>query len=297
MRSLMLSLMVLAACGADADESEVGDGGINDAPDGSTGNPLIDAGPTELPVLFSIQFDYRFDTSGFFADVSRRETLEEAAKSWGRVFSDDFPTIPAGTTVRTRDPESPQAAGMNLTIDTDIDDLLVFVGCSTIDGESGITAMSNHSAAINSVADSTLRNALNQRYRGADFQPWTGWISFDCDEDFFFDASPETDDDIPGVMSDFFSVAMHELGHVMGVGTADAFEALRQGPPMVFVGSEAVAAHGGNVPLTPNGVHLDSSVVSDGHATLFDSSHPGGARTAPTSLDIALLLDLGYQRP
>ena len=100
MRRWILCLITLAACGVDDADTQLGDGGQANAPDGRPGDPTMDAGTdagrTDLPVQFLIQFDYRFDTSGFFDDAGRRATLEEAGKSWGRTFADDFPSIPAG---------------------------------------------------------------------------------------------------------------------------------------------------------------------------------------------------------
>jgi hypothetical protein len=298
MRWLVVMLMAIAACSgepAGGDSPLPGPGPGPDAaspPDDGTG---LDAGVEELPIRFVIDFDYRFDDAGFFDDPDRRATLEAAAANWGRIFDQDYPTISAGTLVRTRDPEEPDASGFNLELDRDIDDLLIFVGCANLDGPSGNTAKANHAAAINAIADQSLREELEARYRGPDFQPWTGWITFDCQESWFFDQSPESDDDIPGSDSDFLSVAMHEIGHVLGFGTADAFFELRTENPMSFVGSEAVTVHGGPVPLSSGGGHLDSSLTSDGKETLLDPSRAGGTRTLPTSLDIAVLVDLGHQ--
>ena len=47
-------------------------------------------------MTFNIQFDYRFDTEGFFNDPLRRNTLESSANIWESHISDDFTAIPAG---------------------------------------------------------------------------------------------------------------------------------------------------------------------------------------------------------
>jgi hypothetical protein len=202
--------------------------------------------------------------------------------------------IPAGTSIRTRDPEAPDAEGVSFASDVAIDDLLVFVGCSNIDGPGGVTATSNHAAAIASVADPQLQARLQLRYEGADFQPWTGWISFDCDEAWYFDDDVSTAGDLPGSDRDFWTVAMHELEHVLGFGTAIAHFDLVSGGS--FTGPAAVAEHGGPVPMTGTGTHFADGVTSDGVAPLMDQSRPNGVRFAPTSLDVAALADLGYQR-
>ena len=297
--SASLVVASLIACsGPGVDDDEIAQpgpsGSAGGKPDGATPAP-VDAGVSEIQ--FRIEFDYRFDDAGYFAAAERRATLEAAAASWGRIFSDDFPAIPAGTEVRTRHPEAPGESGFGFVIDREIDDLLVFVGCSEMDGVGGTMAISNSAAAINAVTDPVLRDELRERYQGDRFQPWTAWISFDCEDDFYFDQSMSSDDDIPSADADFYSVALHELGHVLGFGTADAFFALREEAPMRFVGANAVAAYGEAVPLSSSGVHLDSAVQSDGRFTLMDPSRPGGVRTEPTPLDIAVLTDLGYTAP
>ncbi|MEZ4368159.1 MAG: hypothetical protein R2939_18045 [Kofleriaceae bacterium] len=277
-RWLLTAATACAGCGAD--DADLVDGGPGQA-DGAAQGGL------------SIALDYRFDDAAFFTPAART-TLAAAAAAWGATFTDDFFEIPAGTSVRTRDPEAPTADGMAFDLDVAIDDLLVFVGCSHIDGPSGVTATSNHSAALGSVVDGALRAQLQARYQGADFEPWTAWISFDCDEAWFFDQTLEDASDIPGDQTDFWSTAMHELAHTLGFGTADAFAALVDGTP-AFTGAHAVAAHGGPVPLTAAGTHFASGLSSDGREPLMDSSRPGGERFPPTTLDRAALADLGYQ--
>ncbi len=302
--SLLLLLSFSLACGDDgrvftdasfdaspADAAGDADGAAADA---STDTGASDASAdTGAPVDgVSIVFDYRFDTDGFFDDPARRTTLELAAAAWGRILADDFETVPAGTSLLTRDPQRPADPGMNLTIDEDIDDLYVFVGCSMVDG--GI-AQSNNTAALGTVSDPALQARLIERYQGADFEPWTGWISFDCDEPWFFDDTPETEDDIPPAMNDFYSTAMHEMGHVLGFGTADAFEVLVDDAAMTYTGAAAVAAYGGPVPLSASLAHWDSSLRSDGRPTLMDPSRTVGTRTPPTTLDKSAFTDFGYE--
>lgn len=148
---------------------------------------------------------------------------------------------PAGQT-DAGDPEAPNAAATSFPSDVEIDDVLIFAGCSAIDGAGGTLAVSNHSAAINSVSDTTLREQLRTRYEGLEFQPWTGWISFDCGENWFFDPTPATVTDLPANRPDFLSTANHELGHVLGFGTAMAYFAHVSNA--TFTGAQAIDTHG-----------------------------------------------------
>ncbi|MFK7992203.1 MAG: hypothetical protein AB8I08_39655 [Sandaracinaceae bacterium] len=298
--SLLLCLLVLAIATGCEDDRVATDGSVpTDAPamDAAVEDAgAADAGPdagramdAAAPEGLSVVFDYRYDTAGFFSDPSRRAALEAAAAVWSTLLTDDFEDIPAGTTIRTRDPENPTAAATNFPSDDVIDDVLIFVGCARFDG--GL-AQSNHAAALSSVADVALANRLRARSQGADFQPWTGWISFNCDTPWFFDDTLETDSDIPGGQNDFHSTAMHEIAHVLGFGTSNAFSDQVSGG--AFTGPTAVESFGGPVPLTSSGVHFQSSVVSGGNVTLMDISRTIGTRTLPTPVDIAVMADLGY---
>ena len=292
--SVGLALVGLA-CGRDRDRDEPDDdAGLDAAAPVPDGEAALDAGADASdpvpPEGLRIEFDYRFDTAGFFDDPARRRLIEAAAAVWGAVLADDFDAIPAGTEVRTRDPEHPDQQGLSFPIEEEIDDVLVFVGCAP---QADSTAMSNNAAAIEAVVDPVLREVLRARYEGADFEPWTGWISFDCDHEFFVDDSPGTDDDIPAAATDMLSTTLHELGHVLGFGASEAFLALVDDENH-FTGPLAMAEVGGPVPLSPDGCHLDSQLVSDGRSTLMDTSRTVGTRTPPTSLDAACLGDLGY---
>jgi hypothetical protein len=96
-------------------------------------------------------------------------------------------------------------------------------------------------------------------------------------------------------MNDFYSTAMHEMGHVLGFGTADAFEVLVDDTAGTYTGAAAVAVYGGPVPLSSSLVHWDSSLRSDGRPTLMDPSRTIGTRTPPTTLDRSAFTDLGYE--
>lgn len=286
MSNRWLIALVAAGCGGEF---------AGDDPDAL---PATDGAPADFdaPVTptdgLSIAFDYRYDDAGFFTP-DRRLVLEAAARHWGALLVDEFPDIPAGTSVRTRDPEAPTAAATSFDIDVAIEDVLIFAGCGTIDGVGGTLALSNNSAAINTVTDATLREQLRSRYEGAQFQPWTGWVSFDCAEDWFFDPTPATDTDLPGGQPDFLSTANHELGHILGFGTAAAYLGLVTGT--TFTGTEAMSSYGGPVPLIASGTHFAAGLSSGGREPLMDPGRPGGTRSTATPVDVAALADLGYQ--
>lgn len=262
------------------------DAGSPDA--GSSDAGSSDAGGAAPGI--TIEFDYRFDTSGWFADPVRRRALEAAAAIWSARIVDDFENIPVGTTVRVQDPEDPDATGMNFAIDREIDDVLVFVACASLPGTHN--AITRSSAAIGSVSDPALSARLSDRWYGSDYEPWVSAITFECSGSWYFDPTPDTASDIPSASRDFITVAAHELGHVLGFGNSDAYRALVSGG--TFVGATAVRVYGGPVPLASSEAHFLSGLSFGGLEPLLDPEKGPGLRVEPTNLDLAVLADIGY---
>lgn len=299
MRALSVGLiaLVLAASGC-GDEQLAGEGREDVPPSSeptpgasgsSSASPATDPGLP--PVRLKIKIDYRFDTKGFFASPERRAALQGAARIWGRLVQDDFAMVPKGTHVRVRDPEHPAEPAQALDIDEDIDDLVVFVGSSALAGST--SAASQATAGLAAITDDALRGSLEKRFYGTPFQPWTGWISFDEGEPWYFDPDAETPKAVPPGKLDFVSVALHEMCHVLGFGTADAFKAMAS--TGAFTGAKARAAAGGSAPaLTNDRTHFASTVLANGKRPLMDVSDAAGTRYLPTSIDLGVLEDLGY---
>jgi hypothetical protein len=91
---------------------------------------------------------------------------------------------------------------------------------------------------------------------------------------------------------DFYSVATHELGHVMGIGTANQwFSQVQNGK---FVGARAQSLYGGPVPLDPSRAHWADGVAINGQVVSLDPSMSYGTRVTWSSLDQAALRDIGW---
>jgi len=97
---------------------------------------------------------------------------------------------------------------------------------------------------------------------------------------------------------DLYSVAIHELMHVLGFGTSLTWNSLQQGS--AWTGTEAAALAGGGANLL-QGPHIVSGKmstrVSDNapQEAAMDPSLTRGARKQLTWLDVAFLRDLGWQ--
>ena len=275
--------------GAEGGPTALADGAPARPSDGDGGATTTDGKADLGAVRFTIQVDYRFDKAGFFADPVRKKALEGACRIWGRLLSDDFPAVPKGTYIKVRNPERPNDPAVALTIDYEIDDLVIFVGSSDL--APGITGVSSPTAGLSGISDGALAAALQQRFEATPFQPWTAWISFDSNTDFTFDPDPELGTAVPAGKLDFVSVALHEIGHTLGFGTAASFKSKISGG--VFTGAKTVALLGGPLPLTADLGHVPNTTMSGGHRMLMDLSDGLGTRYVPTPLDQAVLEDLG----
>lgn len=158
-------------------------------------------------------------TLKYLVNVTERqnEVFQSAAARWERIIIKDNPSISA---------EIPSAfEGLPaLTADGPIDDIVIEVVIGTIDGPGNV-----------------LGQAGPRYFRNSDFLPVSGIMYFDVDDLTFLDE-----------LDLFEEVIVHEMGHVLGIGTMWNFgRTLREGPTTnpYFTGKMANTfwnAEGGN---------------------------------------------------
>ncbi|MGK7900841.1 MAG: hypothetical protein AB4352_05390 [Hormoscilla sp.] len=263
----------------------------------------IDAGDftgnlTPLPsnstdLKFNIEFDYRFDRTGFFNNPLHRNALEAAADIWENLIQDEFDNIPAGIEFTV---ENQTLSGRleTIVLNSEIDDLLIFVGTT---GQGNALALARFDG-IDAAGD-VFQARISENFRGTgpvtNFEPWVGTLSFNPNPsfDWFFDPTPATDDDIPNGQIDFITVALHEIGHILGIGTAPIFQAIGAGA--AFTGPNTVNVNGGvPLPLEPDLIHVGEGATIDGQPVLMDPI-ADFERILPSRIDLALLADIGYE--
>ena len=99
--------------------------------------------------------------------------------------------------------------------------------------------------------------------------------------------------------NDFYSVALHELTHAIGLGGSQTWNSLIAANGTTWLGSAASALNGGGANLVSGG-HIASGKISprlsDGvfQEVVMDPTLTVGSRKALTQLDLAFLKDLGY---
>ena len=260
-----------------------------------------------IPAL-TITFDYTYDTSGFFNSQARRDLLNDAAANLTSRITDSLSAIvPSGENTWTANPFDPNNPNNILSIANLVvpaDTLVVYVGAANLGsgtlgegGPGGDLASGITQAWLDTVAGRGQSGALATT--PTDFGPWGGTVTFNNTAAWYFDTDPSTMENI-GSLNDFYSVALHELGHVLGIGTAGSWTAQSNGGTS-FTGANAMALNGGSVALSPDGGHWAqgtmSTVVGTGVAqeVAMDPSLTQGTRKLFTALDYAALEDIGWQ--
>jgi hypothetical protein len=202
----------------------------------------------------------------------------------------------------------------NPTIGTD--QFRVYVGARALDlgtaGKGGpgsyVTALTHvtGSGGINSgdqnninAITASLNSAITTRGESSGFSDWGGVIAFDNDGStpWFFNhlGTPS------GNVTDFYSVALHELEHTLGFGVSTNWTSLVDNSK--FVGLNAEHQYGDKpipVAAAPNQGHWDYGIQSvvygttTAQETLMDPDIQNGTRKKVTALDAAALQDIGW---
>ncbi len=120
--------------------------------------------------------------------------------------------------------------------------------------------------------------------------PWGGSISFDSTARWHFGLRTAG---LGANELDFYSVATHELGHVLGIGSSEEWDDLTRGS--YFYGTNTQAVYGAPVPLAAGGDHWADGVTLGGQSVSLDPSLSAGRRVGLSALDAAALRDLGWE--
>lgn len=252
---------------------------------------------------FEIDFNYLFDTQGFFDDPVRKATLEAAGDFISSFLAETLsPITPGGVNSWTANFSHPGTGRTQSLIATKIpaNTIVVYAGGRALDGAAiGIGGPGGFSAQGTQAWLNTVsrRGGGNTQSPGAvDFAPWGGSITFDTGVVWHDDYQT-----LPTFgQNDLYSVALHELLHVLGFGASDSFQEKVNQALGTFVGTSASLEAGGPVSMDPGRSHWASGTQSESMATGLSAEAsmtpaiPVGSRKYTTSLDLQGLRDIGW---
>ncbi|BAU67378.1 hypothetical protein STA3757_47950 [Stanieria sp. NIES-3757] len=241
-----------------------------------------------------IKFDYRFDTEGFFNNSQKKAALEKAGAIWSSLLKDDFQAIPVGVEFTVTNPTTRNGTLEKIVLKQEIDDLLIFVVTNNFGNQSNQLTTTGilGEAKVDGfdLQGDIFQRRISNNFRGqgavTNFEPWTGTMTFNNKIDWDFNLNNPNPQKI-----DFISVALHEIGHILGFGTSAIFNKI--GADGKFDGVNALAVNQGKpIPLEPNLNHVKEG-FNQNTVLLDPLNNPG--RNLPTRIDLALLADIGYQ--
>jgi hypothetical protein len=217
---------------------------------------------------------------------------------------------------------------IDLTTDMAVpeDVIVVYVGSDDLDGgiagKAGPGGYAYGYSGVNSaqpwidrvVGRGSAAAALADTSQQTDFSPWGGFISFD-NSNRTWNFSLSTNDGVAG--TEFLYVALHEMGHVLGIGTANSYYNLIESGTFLFSGQAVKRSNGGAEPVADGGhyralapgtfteITLDSpkfGSFGQAHGTIDQDvlMLPGQTDTGSnfpvlTDFDLAGFMDIGWE--
>jgi hypothetical protein len=270
----------------------------------------------------TITINTSFDTNNFFGQNPQALVdLNNAAAYYESILNANLSTInataqstadddPGGDTwsTNTFNPSDPNNGTANIQISNLVvptNTIIIFAGGGNLAGGSELGLGGPGGDDVSGVSQTwidTVGGRGNPSALGntpTTFAPWGGSVSFSNSNtaNWYFGMNISG---ITNMQNDFYSVALHEIGHVLGIGTAPAW--MDQITSGNFTGSHAEALNGGEpVPLSPDLGHWAQSSESDvldtntGQQPVMTPSILTGTRKLVTDLDAAGLEDIGWQ--
>ncbi len=279
---------------------------------------LLGTGPLQG---FHISIDYRFDEPGngginFFDPLDpngllARNSLEAAADTLEYWLNDSFAAItPGGANTWSAlffDPRTSSSTTTETVTNLHVaaSSVTIFAGAFT-GGPGGLLGQGSKGGYVGLAGDSTFQDTILTRGGTAEYVMWGGMTRFKGDRlDWHLDHTS-----MPGGSEfDFYTVAVHEMIHVLGFGQSTEWD--NQRISFIFTGPKSVEVYNRTdadtgdptnpVPLDDSD-HWDNSlqsiVASDGvtlQDTLMGPQLLPGQRLEVTELDLAGLSDIGWE--
>ncbi|CAN5221283.1 hypothetical protein BH23VER1_BH23VER1_14130 [soil metagenome] len=242
---------------------------------------LIFASSLGVSPGMEIQIDYTLDTHGFFDQPGSRAALRAVCDYFEGAFGDSLARIdpsewPGNTwTAKVVNPATGSDASFPRKV-VPADTFILYAGGRPNLGSAGEGGPAFYSASGSGPMALRWFDLLDSRGQAGalatpptDFGPWGGSISFNSSHAWNFSLTTPSGT----AANNFVSLAIHEMCHVLGMGTTDSWDTFVgfAGGGLGFTGQNATAAYGGMIPL-----HIDGSHWRDDGVCVFGTGYVSG---------------------
>lgn len=248
-----------------------------------------------------IVFDYQYDTTSYFSSA-QRNILDAAANVFESRLTDNLSGFTSSVSDQFTANFFNPSTGLDISkpdFRVDANQIIVFVGAYNLGdmtlgegGPGGYEVSASTQAFFDNSTSRGQSGALGTPSTQTDFGPWGGSLSFNSTAAFYFDNDTTTDETFAGSF-DFYSVAVHELGHLLGFGTSYSYDNnISNG---VFTGAAVNALTGQDQSVTSDGSHWVEGLSYGDQETAMSPSIAENSRKRFTELDFAALADTGWE--
>jgi hypothetical protein len=234
-----------------------------------------------------LTWDLTYDTHNFWSD--KTNVLNMASDVFSGVSMQRDAIVHSGSnrsTISIWNPSNMNSLTHIYNRNIQQNEIVIFLGAQTMD-YLGLGGPSGYSSS----GTSQFTSIFNSINNNSGFRPIAGSVSASLSHNWH----TSTSDIIPNDKIDLFSLTLHEVGHVLGLGITSANTWMNNIENEYWTGANANSAFGGSIQLDTDLAHWKWRTTNkQGQDLVMNKYLASGTRNTWTNAEFAVLQDMGY---